>query len=117
VGAGTALYELEPLDAAGFESAEPAAAAGSGLVLCAEQSGRFYHRPTPGDPPFVAPGGAVTDGTPVGLLEVMKTFTQVPYRARGGLPADARVVRMLTEDGADVEVGQPLLEVEARAAR
>jgi len=48
----------------------------------------------------------------VGLIEVMKTFTHVPYHATGGLPARARVVRWIVGESADVSEGDPLLEVE-----
>jgi hypothetical protein len=43
---------------------------------------------------------------------VMKTFTGVPYRPGGSLPARARVVSVLAGDGEDVVEGAQLLEVE-----
>ena len=42
----------------------------------------------------------------------MKTFSTVPYRAEGGLPARAKVVRWLANDGDDVEPGGGILVVE-----
>lgn len=112
---GTCVYELEPL------SAEPAAAraqaelarTSSALVLRSPQTGRFYHRPGPGEPAFVEAGRAIGEGQPVGLIEVMKTFTHVVHRASGALPASVRVVRYLVADGADVKQGQPLVEYES----
>ncbi|MBL4771414.1 MAG: hypothetical protein JKY61_09795 [Planctomycetes bacterium] len=82
------------------------------MVLRSPQAGRFYHKASPEDPSFVSPGTALEDGTPIGLIEVMKTFSQVPYSPAGNLPKSAKAVRLLVEDGADVTKGQPLLEVE-----
>jgi len=114
VGFGDLVYELEPLaDAAARDRAAPLPAqASGGLVLRAPQSGRFYQRSSPAEAPFVAPGDVLREGSPVGLIEVMKTFTHVVHRAGGGLPASARVLRYLAADGADVKQGQALLELE-----
>jgi biotin carboxyl carrier protein len=46
------------------------------------------------------------------MIEVMKTFAHVPYRAAGSLPKRAKVLRLIAGDGADVKQGDPLLEVE-----
>ena len=111
---GDLVYELEPLAADGARAAGPAAPAesASGLVLRSPQTGRFYQRSSPADPPFVKPGDLVREGSPVGLIEVMKTFTHVTYRAASGLPAGARVLHYLVADGADVKQGEALLELE-----
>jgi len=117
---GDVVYEIEPI-AAGSAAASRAPAAASAartssdlhaLVLPSPQAGRFYHRPAPGDPPFVAVGAIVEDGDVVGMIEVMKTFSHVPYRAAGSLPHRAKVLRAIAPDGADVKRGDPLLEVE-----
>jgi hypothetical protein len=42
----------------------------------------------------------------------MKTFGHVPYRAAGGLPKRAKLVRYLVDEGAEVRDGQALIEVE-----
>ena len=42
----------------------------------------------------------------------MKTFNRITYGG-DGLPARARVVRILPADGDDLDGGQPLLEIEA----
>ncbi len=115
VAFGDCLAVLEPLRAgtAGQGPAAEAMSAGAGgLVLRSPQSGRFYHRPAPKEAAFAEAGSAVQDGQPIGLIEVMKTFTHVSYRAKDALPARARVVRYLIADGGDVKSGQPLLEVE-----
>jgi biotin carboxyl carrier protein len=131
VGWGDRLYQLEPIaeggDVAdsrrmrGTRSGAPRGAdarastvegdAGR-LLVRSSQSGRFYLRPTPGDPPFAAADSVLDAGQPIGLIEVMKTFAHVHY-AGPGLPPRARVVRVLVEDGAEVAAGDPLLEVAA----
>jgi acetyl-CoA carboxylase biotin carboxyl carrier protein len=114
LGFGDLVYELEPLGAsvAAGPAAPAASASASGLVLRSPQTGRFYHRSSPSDPPFAKAGDLLGEGSPVGLIEVMKTFTHVTYRAASGLPANARVLRYLVADGADVKQGAALLELE-----
>jgi acetyl-CoA carboxylase biotin carboxyl carrier protein len=97
--------------AAGAESSGLTPAAG-GVFLRAQQSGRFYLRPAPGEPAFAAPGAIVSEGEPLGLIEVMKTFAHVRYSGPG-LPARARIVGVLVEDGAEVSAGDALFEVES----
>jgi biotin carboxyl carrier protein len=116
VGHGDVLVELAPLEEAGAELAhdlaEAAAEQAGSLVFRASTAGRFWHRPAPTEPPLVSVGDEVEEGTAIGLVEVMKTFAQVLYRPSGGLPARARVVRVTAEDGADVNEGDALLELE-----
>lgn len=115
VGYRDVLYRLAPIAGSTIAAAhEPAGAASSAneLVMRAPQSGRFYHRPAPSEPPFVAVGGTVADGQPIGMIEVMKTFSHVSYRATGPLPKRARLVRWIASDGADVKSGDALFEVE-----
>jgi len=114
VSRGTALFELVPLEAGGL-AAGPEATARSdpgAPAFRAPYSGRFWRRAAPGDPPFVEAGAVIAAGATVGLLEVMKTFTHLHYEATGGLPARARVVRVLADDGAEVDEDEPLIEVE-----
>jgi acetyl-CoA carboxylase biotin carboxyl carrier protein len=86
----------------------PAAAAG--LVFRAPIGGRYYARPTPGEPPFVVEGAEIATGSTVALLEVMKTFHRVRFGG-GELPERARVLRVVPRDGDDVLAGDPLLEL------
>lgn len=113
VGFHEQLYALRSLEA-GVETTDPESleAQAGGPVLRAHQGGRFYHRPNPDAEAFVEVGALLEDGTAIGLIEIMKTFSHVPYRPSGGLPARARVVRFLAGDGEDVTEGTPLLEVE-----
>lgn len=81
-----------------------------GLAFRAPSSGRFYGRPAPDRPPFVEAGTVVEPGTTLCLLEIMKSFHRISY-AGSGLPAKARITRVLPRDGADVEVGDVLFEL------
>jgi biotin carboxyl carrier protein len=124
VGWGDVLYEIEPIGAGEGEpdrasdrdAPAPASLAhGHGpepSVVRSLQSGRFYLRPAPGETPFVEVGTALEPGQPIGLIEVMKTFAHVRY-AGPGLPTRAKVTRVLVSDGAEVGVGDPLIEVES----
>ncbi|MFT5081709.1 MAG: acetyl-CoA carboxylase biotin carboxyl carrier protein [Bacteroidia bacterium] len=114
VGYGDVLYELEPIaegdEAQAQEAAEEAAA--GGLVLYSPHTGRFWHRPSPDEPAFCKVGDLLGPGAAVGIVEIMKTFTQVGYSTDGNLPSSARVVKLLAADGEDVTEGAPLIEVE-----
>jgi biotin carboxyl carrier protein len=115
VGYGSVLYELAPLEAAsavGAPEQTGAPAPPGALVFLAPNSGRFWHRPAPGDAPFVRAGDVVSAGQTIGLIEVMKTFTHLVYSAEGGLPARALVKRLAAGDGAEVSAGDVLLELE-----
>lgn len=115
VGYGTVLYELVPL-ASGADmraAAEAEGPAGEGLLSYpAPYSGRFWHRPAPGDPAFVREGDVLEEGRTVGLIEVMKTFTHLVYRPAGKLPARARLVRFLVPDGGEAKDGGALFALE-----
>ena len=68
--------------------------------------GTFYRASAPGEPPFKAEGDAVAPGDVVGLIEVMKTFTQVVAEDAG------RIARFLVANEDPVMAGQPLYEIE-----
>lgn len=114
---GERLYEIAPLDVAHVDAVLPGAAhadAGGELAFRSPQSGRFYYRSAPGEAALCEVGRPIEVGTPIGLIEVMKTFTQVIYRAERGLPARSKIVRVVAKDGGDVEEGAVLIVVEAR---
>lgn len=115
VGFDERLYALDPsgiADVVGAADAAGSALADGALVVRAAQPGRVWRSASPGEPPVCSEGDALEDGTALCLIEVMKTFSTVPYRATGGLPARAVAQRWLVEDGADVEPGTPLLAIE-----
>ena len=68
--------------------------------------GIFYRRPAPEKPPYKQDGDPVADGDVIGLIEVMKQFTEVHADANG------KVAQFLVENEAAVEPGQPLLLIE-----
>jgi acetyl-CoA carboxylase biotin carboxyl carrier protein len=74
----------------------------------APMSGRFYSRPSPTEPPFVAVGDTVQHGQTVGLLEVMKTFNRLVYQG-DGLPERAKVERIVPKEGDDIVRGDVIL--------
>lgn len=116
VGYRDVLYRLSQVDGLARSTSGATLAAvhtESGLVLRAPQSGRFYHRSAPSEPAFVNVGSVVGEGEPIGMIEVMKTFSHVTYRASGAWPKRARVVRIVAKDGADVKSGDALIEFEA----
>ena len=76
----------------------------------AETVGAFYRSPAPGEAPFVTEGDVVSPGQQVGILEAMKIMIPVEADCHG------RVVKVLREDSAHVEYGEPLLAVEPIAA-
>lgn len=69
--------------------------------------GTFYRRPAPNQPEFKADGAEVGQGDTIGLVEVMKSFHEVPSQVAG------RNIRFLVEDAEPVMAGQVLAEVEA----
>jgi len=75
-------------------------------TIFAPLPGTFYRRPGPDQPPFKNEGDQVAAGEPVGLIEVMKTFTQVVAEEAG------RIGRFLVENEGAVMAGEPLYELE-----
>jgi acetyl-CoA carboxylase biotin carboxyl carrier protein len=68
--------------------------------------GIFYRRPAPEKPPYKEVGDQVVEGDVVGLIEVMKQFTEVQADTSG------KVVRFLVDNEGAIEPGQPLLLIE-----
>lgn len=114
---GEVLFRLRGLDVS-LGSAEPVssrAAVEDGLpegctAIKAPTDGVFYGRPAPDAPPFVAVGDRVHRGQAIGLVEVMKTFNQIPYDGPG-LPDEAEVVEVRADDGQEIRAGAVLVVV------
>ena len=68
--------------------------------------GIFYRRPAPEKPPYKQDGDRVADGEVVGLVEVMKQFTEIHADANG------KVIRFLVDNEGAVESGQAVLLIE-----
>jgi len=85
--------------------ASPARAA-TAVALESPMVGVFYRSPSPEDPPFVSVGDFVRVGQPIGLIEAMKVYSEVPSEVSG------RVTDTPVESGKLVQQGQPLIFVE-----
>lgn len=64
--------------------------------------GTFYRRPSPDEDPYVEEGDRVNPGDVVGLVEVMKNFTEV-HAEEGGT-----IARFLVEHEGAVDAGQDI---------
>lgn len=78
----------------------------SNWTIDAGLTGVFYRSPSPDEPAFVDIGTVVQEGQQVGIIEAMKMLNVLENERSG------RVVRILVEDGASVEAGTPLFELE-----
>lgn len=107
---GEPLLTLSTALVAGLPTAaSPEGARSEGVLsFVAPMSGRFYSRPSPTEPPFVAAGGIVQQGQTIGLLEVMKTFNRLVYQG-DRLPDRATIERVVPSDGDDVVRGDAIL--------
>ena len=75
-------------------------------TLTSPMVGTAYLSPEPGKPPFAAVGARVSEGQPVLIIEAMKTMNQIPAHKSGV------ITRILVDDAAPVEYGQPLAVIE-----
>ncbi|AWK89416.1 acetyl-CoA carboxylase [Azospirillum thermophilum] len=68
--------------------------------------GTFYRRPAPDQPPFKEVGDRVEPGDVIGLVEVMKSFSEIKADCAG------TVLRFTVEDEEPVMAGVVLVELE-----
>ncbi|MGY5774742.1 acetyl-CoA carboxylase [Rhizobium sp. LEGMi135b] len=78
----------------------------SKLEIRSPLPGTFYRSSSPDTPPFKADGDAVAAGDTIGLIEVMKTFQQIP----AGL--DGKNITFLVDNEEPVMAGQIIAEVD-----
>ncbi|MDR5683323.1 MAG: acetyl-CoA carboxylase biotin carboxyl carrier protein [Armatimonadota bacterium] len=78
------------------------------VPVTAPMVGTFYRAPSPEAAPFVNEGDWVEEGRTLCIIEAMKMFNEIPADVSG------RVVRILAENGAPVEYGQPLFLIDPR---
>ena len=94
----------------GAGSAMPAVAAPpaqpSGHSLKSPMVGTFYRAPSPGSPPFVEIGQAVSKGQTLCIIEAMKLLNEIESDVAGTVKA------ILVENGQPVEYGQTLFLIE-----
>lgn len=83
----------------------PAAPRQDLLSITAPMIGRFYAKPSPNDPAFVALGSQVGPDDSVCILEVMKLFNTVKAGVAG------EIVEILVQEGDMVEEGDVLFRV------
>jgi biotin carboxyl carrier protein len=69
--------------------------------------GTFYRRSAPDAPPYKSEGDTVAVGDVLGLIEVMKQFSEVTAEVAGTL------TRFLVDNDAAVEPGQVLAIIES----
>ena len=67
--------------------------------------GTFYRRSAADAPTYFEPGDAVRDGDVIGLVEVMKQFSEITADCNGTL------VSFLVDNEAAVEAGQPIAQI------
>jgi acetyl-CoA carboxylase biotin carboxyl carrier protein len=67
--------------------------------------GTFYRRPAPDQPPYKNEGDKVAVGDVIGLVEVMKSFTEVKAEIAG------TITRFMADHEEPVMAGQPLAEI------
>ncbi|NVP57372.1 acetyl-CoA carboxylase [Mycoplana rhizolycopersici] len=79
----------------------------SKLEIRSPLPGTFYRKPSPDAPNFKSDGDAVATTDVVGLIEVMKTFHEIPAGIEGSR------VTFLVDDAEPIMAGQVIAEVEA----
>ena len=67
--------------------------------------GTFYRKPAPDKPSYTNDGDKVAKGDVIGLIEVMKSFTEVKADATGK-------IRFLVDNEEPVMAGQALAEID-----
>ena len=85
------------------EAAPPQAEAAGTVALVSPMVGVFYRAGKPGDPPLIEVGQRIEVDQPIGLIEAMKIFSEIPAE-QGGI-----VVAIPAKDGGLVQAGMPLV--------
>jgi acetyl-CoA carboxylase biotin carboxyl carrier protein len=97
----------EPAPAPASAPAAPAEPPPDGTLIESPSVGLFWRAPSPGAPPFVELGSAVTEGDTLAIVEVMKLMNHVTAPVAGVVKA------ILPENGESVVLGQPLIVIDA----
>ncbi|KAB1658862.1 acetyl-CoA carboxylase [Pseudoclavibacter sp. CFCC 11306] len=61
--------------------------------------GVFYRKPAPDQPPYVEVGDEVVAGQTIGLVEIMKQYSEITA------PSDGTLTKFLVEDNAMLDPG------------
>jgi len=95
-------------DAPAQAAAAPAGAAAEepdGHTVKSPMVGTFYRAPNPGAAPFVEVGQSIKQGEPLCIIEAMKLLNEIEADQSG------TIQKILVENGAPVEYGQPLFVI------
>jgi len=111
---GTPMMMMAPPAAAPQPAAAPAAPVAAapaepvdtGHVVKSPMVGTFYRASSPGAKPLAEVGQAVKEGESICIIEAMKIMNEIEADKSG------TIVRVLAENGAAVEFGQPLFVIE-----
>ncbi len=79
----------------------------SKLEIKSPLPGTFYRKPSPEAAPFKEDGETVSEADTIGLIEVMKTFHEIPAGVSGAN------ISFLVDDAEPIMAGQVIAEVEA----
>lgn len=79
------------------------------VLVDAPMVGVFYASPKPGAPAFVSVGDVVSEGTVLGIVEVMKLMNNIEAKVTG------EVVKVLVANEQAVQFGQPLMVIKRSA--
>lgn len=78
----------------------------SGQYITSPMVGTFYRTASPSDPPFVAVGDVVSEGSIVCIIEAMKVMNEIKAGVKG------KIVEICVENSHAVEFGTRLFRVE-----
>jgi acetyl-CoA carboxylase biotin carboxyl carrier protein len=97
-----------PVSAAPSEPPAAAADPEAGLHMVKSPIvGTYYGSPSPGAPPFVAPGDRVDKGQVICIVEAMKLMNEIESDAAG------EIVKCFVTNGQPIEYGQALFSIRA----
>ncbi len=75
------------------------------MEVLSPMPGIFYRRPSPESACYVEVGQVIKEGDVLGLIEVMKQYSELIAEVAGTVEA------ILVEDGDAVEAGQPIIVI------
>ena len=76
------------------------------LEIKSPMVGTFYRSPAPDANPFVEPGGKISRGQTVCIIEAMKLMNEIESEYEG------KIVQVLVQNAQPVQFGQPLFLIE-----
>lgn len=97
--------ETTPARPAGAGASTATGSEPEGLYIKSPMVGIFYASPAPDKAAFTGPGQQVKVGDVVCIIEAMKIMNQIEADIAG------TVVKVLVDNGAPVEYGQPLFQI------